>query len=141
MSDPLQKPLPPVDAVSQAYWARCAAGELTLQRCDACGHLQHYPRIACTSCQSRALSLVAASGRGTIRSFTVIRRAVSAAFEADVPYVVALIRLEEGPTMMSNVINADVEALEIGQAVEVTFEHRGEGMAIPQFVPAGAEST
>ncbi len=138
MSNPLEKPAPLVDAVSREYWERCAAGELTVQRCESCDHLQHYPRLVCTRCRSRSLSLVAASGRGTIRSFTVIRRAVSAAFDADVPYVVALVALEEGPTMMSNVIVSDVDTLAIGQPVQVTFEPRAGDLAVPVFVPTTA---
>jgi len=129
------KPLPPVDAVSAAYWARCAEGELCVQRCNTCGHLQHYPRIVCTACGAGDLGLVATSGKGTVRSYTIIRRAVSAAFEEDVPYVVALIQLDAGPTMMANVVNCDPESVAIGQQVTVVFEPRGENLHVPQFAP------
>jgi len=133
VSDVAAKPTPPIDPGSAEYWARCSTGELCVQRCDDCGHLQHYPRILCTQCRSGELALVAASGNGRVRSFTVIRRAVSAAFEADVPYVVALIELQEGPTMMANVVNCDAQSVAIGLAVKVVFEPRGEGIQIPQF--------
>ncbi len=128
------KPLPPFDPVSAAYWARCSEGELSLQRCRSCGHIQHYPRVLCTACGSDTLELVAASGRGVVRSCTIIRRAVSAAFDDDVPYVVALVALAEGPCMMANVVNCEAETVHIGQAVEVVFEARGE-VSIPQFQP------
>ena len=90
--------------------------------------------MLCTACGGDDLELVAVSGRGVVRSYTIIRRAVSSAFDADVPYVVALIALAEGPCMMANVINCDPEAVHIGQAVEVAFETRGE-LVIPQFQP------
>ncbi|MEM7018241.1 MAG: OB-fold domain-containing protein [Pseudomonadota bacterium] len=135
MSQIPAKPLPPIDAASQEYWDRCALGELTVQQCNICGHQQHYPRLACTACQGRELSLVNVSGQGTIRSFSIIRRAVSAAFNDDVPYVVALVQLAEGPTMMSNIINCEPESLKIGQGVQVVFESRGDGVKIPQFEP------
>lgn len=128
------KPLPPVDPGSAGYWARCGEGELTVQQCRACGHRQHYPRILCTACGSDDLELVAVSGRGVVHSYTIIRRAVSSAFDNDVPYVVALIALAEGPCIMANVIGCDVETVHIGQAVALVFEARGE-LSLPQFQP------
>ena len=127
------KPLPPVDAQSRGYWEACNRGHLVLQQCEACGHMQHYHRLLCTQCGGEVLADVEASGKGIIRSFTVIRRAVSSAFDADVPYVVALIELAEGPTMMSNVVDSPLENLRIGVPVELTFERRSDEINIPQF--------
>ncbi len=130
------KPLPPINPASQPFWDACAQGRLLLQRCGDCGHLQLYPRLLCAACGSRTLGWVEASGRGTVKTFTIIRRAVSAAFEPDAPYVVALVELEEGPTLMSNIIGCDPASVAIGQPVRVTFEKRAEGVAVPQFEPA-----
>ena len=130
------KPLPPINPASQPFWDACAKGRLLLQRCGDCGHLQLYPRLLCAACGSRNLEWAQASGRGTVQTFTIIRRAVSAAFEPDAPYVVALVELEEGPTLMSNIIGCDPASVAIGQPVRVTFEARGEGIAVPQFEPA-----
>ncbi|MCY3795976.1 MAG: Zn-ribbon domain-containing OB-fold protein [Gammaproteobacteria bacterium] len=130
------KPLPPINPATQPFWDACAQGRLLLQRCGDCGHLQLYPRLLCAACGSRTLGWVEASGRGTVKTFTIIRRAVSAAFEPDAPYVVALVELEEGPTLMSNIIGRDPASVAIGQPVRVTFEARGEGIAVPQFEPA-----
>ena len=127
------KPLPPVDAQSRAYWQASHEGRLLLQRCDACGHVQHYPRVLCVHCGHDQLTDVAACGSGTVRSFTIIRRAVSAAFDADVPYVVALIELPEGPTLMTNIIESPIEHIRIGSEVVLTFERRSDDIAIPQF--------
>ena len=75
------------------------------------------------------------SGAASLVSWTIIRRAVSAAFEADVPYVVALVQLDEGPTMMTNVVGCDPESLVMGQRLRVTFEQRGADLCVPQFKP------
>jgi uncharacterized OB-fold protein len=129
----LPKPLPPVDAQSRGYWEACNQGRLVLQTCQACGHVQHYHRILCARCGADRLDDIDAAGTGTVRSFTVIRRAVSSAFDADVPYVVALIELSEGPTMMSNLVESPLESIRIGEPVELTFERRTEEINVPQF--------
>lgn len=129
----LSKPLPPVDAQSRSYWEACNQGRLVLQQCAACGHVQHYHRILCTRCGADRLTEVDACGQGSVRSFTVIRRAVSSAFDADVPYVVALVELVEGPTMMSNLVESPLERIHIGVSVELTFERRSDAINIPQF--------
>jgi uncharacterized OB-fold protein len=128
------KPVPIANAETAAFWAGCNEGRLLLQRCGSCDARQFYPRLLCTRCGSRELEWQAASGAATIRTFTIIRRAVSEAFESDVPYVVALVALAEGPTLMSNIVDCDPEALFIGQPVTLTFEQRGD-QAIPQFTP------
>ncbi len=133
----MDKPLPPVNAESAPFWAACAQGRLVIQLCRECGAHQFYPRLICTGCGAGALDWVDASGRATLKTWTVIRRAVSAAFEADVPYVVALVELREGPVMMTNLIDCDPQALEIGQALRITFERRGAELAVPLFRPEG----
>lgn len=130
------KPLPPVNPETATFWQACNEGRLLVQRCTSCGYHQFYPRLVCTHCSSEALEWVEASGRGTVETFTVIRRAVSAEFEGDVPYVVALIKLEEGVRLMSNLVNCEPDAARIGLTVMVTFEQRSTEIAIPQFQPA-----
>ena len=78
---------------------------------------------------------IQASGRGTVASFTIVRRPVSEAYADEVPYVVALIQLEEGPTLMSNVIGCDPESVAIGMPVEVTFEDWSDAITVPKFRP------
>jgi hypothetical protein len=89
----------------------------------------------CTTCSGDKLEWVKAGGQGTILTFTIVRRPVSEAYAADVPYVVALIKLDEGPTMMSNVVQCDPETLQIGDPVQVVFEDWSEEISIPQFRP------
>ena len=84
---------------------------------------------------SKDLDWVSSSGRGTIRTFTVIRHPVSKAYADEVPYVIALIQLEEGPTMMSSLLACDPESVAIGTAVEVVFEQWSEAITMPKFQP------
>lgn len=134
MTDPT-KPAPRPNPETQPFWDACERGELTVQRCNNCKNLQHYPRVRCTSCQSTELSQVAVNGTGSVRTFTINRVPVSAAYAGDLPYVVALIELDEGPSMMANILHCDAEQVKIGMAVKVTFEPRGD-VQLPQFMPA-----
>ncbi|MEQ8857076.1 MAG: Zn-ribbon domain-containing OB-fold protein [Pseudomonadales bacterium] len=124
--------------LSEPYWAGCRAGELRLQHCEGCRRHQFYPRLMCSHCGSRDLSWQQASGRGTVASFTVVRRGVSAAYPA--PYVVALIDLPEGVRMMSTLVDVDPESVRIGDPVQVAFESVNEVIALPVFRPASAST-
>lgn len=129
---PMPLPLPAPNADSAAYWAGAKAGKLMLQRCRACNATWFLSRHLCASCWSDQVESVEASGRGRVHSFTVIHRAPSAAFAGEVPYVVALIDLAEGPRMLANIVGAGAREVAIDEAVKVVFEARGEG-ALPQF--------
>jgi uncharacterized OB-fold protein len=131
------KPIPTPTSTSREFWQRChSAQELTIQRCENCGHAIFYPRHACTRCASRSLVLQPTSGRGTVYSYTVVSQAPSEAFAADLPYVVALVDLEEGPRLMTNIVDADPSDVAIGMPVRLTFEQRGPDFHVPQFTPA-----
>ena len=130
---PPQLPQPIVNADSAPYWAGARAGKLLIRKCKDCGTLHFMPRYLCPACWSNNLEWVQAAGRGTVHSFTVIRRASDPAFADKVPYVVALIDLEEGPRMCANILGDDALSVNIGDAVSLTFEDRGDGALIPQF--------
>lgn len=125
-------PPPVANADSAPYWRAAKEGWLALQKCGDCGHVDFMPRHLCPSCWSDRREHVRASGKGTVHSFSVIRRAPLPAFAAIVPYVVALIDLEEGPRMPANIVGDDALTAEIGAPVELTFEDRGEAR-LPQF--------
>ncbi|MDD3885211.1 MAG: OB-fold domain-containing protein [Gallionella sp.] len=135
MNEMLTRNIPPITAETAEYWASCARHELQIQRCLECGTCQFFPRIMCTACSGKSLRWVRASGRGQVKSFTIVRRAVSEAYAAEVPYVVALVELEEGPTMMSNVVVGNVDEIRIGMPLEVVFDDWPEGVSIPKFKP------
>jgi len=135
MAAQMRKPAPAPTVETSPYWEGCKLRELRIQRCAACGHFQFFPRIYCTRCFGEHVEWVAASGHGRVLSFTVVRRPVSPAFAADVPYVVALVTLAEGPTMMTNIVGCAPERVTIGMQVVVTFEDWTADIAIPKFQP------
>jgi len=128
--------LPRPTPETQAYWEGCRQHQLLIQRCSECSRYQFYPRIICTGCMSNKIEWVKAKGSGQIISYTIVHRAISAAYAAEVPYVIALIQLEEGPKMMSNIVNCVPDKVMIGMSVEVVFEDWSEEITIPKFRPA-----
>ena len=124
---------------SAPFWQGCQDHKLLLQYCPVCGTHQFYPRVICANCMSEQLEWREASGRGTVETYTVVTRAVSEAYAADAPYVIALITLEEGPRMMSNVIGCDVESVKCGFAVEVVFERWSAEITMPKFRPVSGQ--
>lgn len=131
-------PAPIVNADSAPYWEGASQDKLLLQHCRDCGAKQFFPRFLCTSCGSDNMDWVEASGKGTVHSFTVVHRAAFPEFQAQTPYIVALVDLEEGPRMMTNIVGDGALDVEIGEPVAVTFEARGdEGAKVPQFRRAG----
>jgi uncharacterized OB-fold protein len=132
MSEPKPRPAPRPDPESAPYWAASVEGRLVVQKCTSCGHHQLYARAHCLECRS-PIEWVDASGRGTIYSYTVIRQNFSRAFKHLLPYVVALVDLDEGPRLMTNVVGCDPDDVQIGAAVQVRFEPVSEEAALPQF--------
>jgi uncharacterized OB-fold protein len=120
------------DSETRPYWEGLAQGELRIQRCDACSRAVFYPRSICPHCHADRLSWIVASGRGTIYSYTVAHQAFGM-FADEVPFIVAIIELEEGVRMMSRIIDAPRERVAIGLPVQVTFETVGENMILPYF--------
>mgnify|MGYP001341657863 CR=1 FL=1 len=129
------KPIPFVDNVTKPFWDATVEGRLTFQECPACGHRQFYPRAICTACGGTP-ELVDAAGTGTVHTFTVIRQFGGPGFKDELPYVVAMIELDEGPRMMGNVTDVDPELVRIGDPVQVWFAPAGDRCAIPLWRPA-----
>jgi uncharacterized protein len=114
---------------TQEFWDAAARGEFLVRRCAACGKAHWYPRTLCPFCSSWDTEWVPGSGRGVIYSFSVMRR-------AEPPFVMAYVTLEEGPTMMTNLVDCDPATLRIGGAVELVFKPSEGGFAVPCFRPA-----
>ena len=134
----LPAPAPMVLPEVKAFWDGTAEGRLLLPRCDDCQGFIWYPRPFCPSCASTKVSWIAASGRGSVYSYTINRRGqadLSAYKEAGV-YVLAYVELDEGPRMMTNIVDCDPDSVKIGQRVQVVFHDTGEGTALPRFRPA-----
>lgn len=129
------KPRPRIDTVSRGFWDNARAHRLSVQRCDDCGH-QHVPGSpVCPNCLSESLSWVPVSGRGTLLSWVRFHRAYWDGFRADLPYLVCLVGLEEGPMLVSNIVDATPEELTIGMAVEAVFEPVDDELTLPKFRP------
>jgi len=135
----LPAPAPAVLPEVKAFWDATAEGRLVLPRCTECQTLIWFPRPFCPNCASTSVEWVPASGRGSVYSYTVNRRGV-----ADLPayrdagvYVLAYVELEEGPRMMTNIVDCDPDSVRIGQKVELVFHDTGQGTALPRFKPAG----
>ena len=129
--------LPRPNADSAPFWAATAEERLLIQRCETCARAQFPPRARCLACGG-ALAWEDSCKRGVIHSFTIVQRAPNAAFKAKVPYVVALIDLQEGPRLMLNVLEAAADpALAIGAPVRVVFEAGDGGARLPQAVLDG----
>jgi len=132
------KPLPAPDVDSAPYWDGCKSHRLLLQRCDACASFRFPAGPVCPNCNSREARWMPASGRGTVFSWIVVRHPVPAeVYGADVPYTVALIDLEEGVRMASNVVGCDPEALHAGMRVSVHFDDVTPEISLPRFKPMG----
>ena len=127
-------PLPVTDGDTMPFWEGTRRGELRIQRCRACGRHVFYPRAVCPFCMSDELDWVRASGRGVVYSFTVVHRAPEE-FQHQVPYVVALVDLEEGPRLMTRIVDVEPHAVHIGMPVEVTFRPVTEEIVLPCFRP------
>jgi uncharacterized OB-fold protein len=133
-----ERPLPRPTPETAHFWEGTRAGELRLQRCDDCQHVYFPPRPFCPACASRAVSVFAASGRGRLDSYVISHRP-HPAFEP--PYAIALVALEEGPRMMSNIVECEQtpEALALDMPLEVTFAPQNDEISLPLFRPAHGE--
>ncbi len=128
-----EKPLPIIDPDSAPYWSATQQHKLVIPRCLDCGKHHFYPRALCPHCHSDKLEWTEISGRGTVYSYIVANRPAGPAFKADIPYVVAVIDLAEGPRMMSNIVIDDPSKVKIGDAVQVCFEDVTPEITLPKF--------
>ena len=130
-----QRALPKPTPETEHFWEGTRRGELRLQRCDDCGTVYFPPRPFCPACSSRAVSVFVASGRATLDSYVINERPHPA---FDGPYSIALVRLEEGPRLMSNVVGCaqTPEALVLDMPLKVTFARQNEEISLPLFEPA-----
>jgi hypothetical protein len=132
------KPVPKSTPETQPFWDGTAAGELRIQRCLTCTRHYFYPRPSCPNCGSDEVEWVRASGRATLYSY-VINHRPAPGFEEDGPYAIAVVLLEEGVRMMTNIVGVEItpENLPLDMELKVVFEQRGD-MSVPLFEPAGA---
>lgn len=123
-------PSPAVTSETAQFWSKANGGQMMVPQCKSCGKFHWYPRANCPFCSSDQVELKPAIGNGTIYSFSVSRRGKSDS------YVIAYVTLDEGVTMMTNIVNADATKLAIGQKVRVALVDSENGQKVPMFEPA-----
>lgn len=127
--------LPPVDPLSAPWWDATREHRLLLQRCERCGHRQHHPRYLCTGCGGTALGWAPCDGAGVVDTYTVVHRAPRAG--VPVPYLVARVRLDDGPVLLTNLVDVEPseDAVTIGARVALRWRDLSDGRALPVFTP------
>ena len=130
------KPIPKPTPETAPFWAGCAEGELRLQHCLSCSHVQYPARKLCSGCFAEDVEWRAASGRGSIRSWSTVVMPGAPGFETEVPFLSVLVALEEGPTMISVLRQCTADEIDFDMPVEVIFEQRSDTIFMPYFKPA-----
>ncbi len=136
MSD-YEKPLPNITENTRKYWEGCRQHKLLLPKCRACDKFFFFPNNFCPHCLSEDVEWLEASGRGRVHTFSVVERPPTIPFSSDVPYVVVIIELDEGPRMMSSLIGVAPGDVRVDMPVEVVFEEATEEVVLPKFRPVG----
>ena len=132
-------PLPTPQPETDFYWEKARAHELWLMRCDDCQRTYFYPRSICPHCFSRNTRWVQSSGRGTLYAFAIAHRPPTPAFQDRVPYVAAMVELEDGVRLPTNLVDVepDPAKIRIGMPVEVVFDDVTDAITLPKFRPSG----
>lgn len=134
--DKVQKPLPIVTPLDELYWKFTQQHELRLQRCSRCRQFRFPASAVCPECDADEAEWIAVSGNGTLFSWVVFHKCYFPGFAQEIPYNVAMIRLDEGPMFISNVTGVDNAALRKGMRLSVYFEDVSEEFTIPKFRPS-----
>jgi uncharacterized OB-fold protein len=132
---PAAKPLPQPGPDMVPFFDAARRHELVVQRCNGCGTPRFPARTICSRCLSRDAAWVPVSGRGTVFSFVVMHQANHPGFAAEVPYAVVVVELDEGPRLLSNVVDCPVDEIRIGLPVEVVFDVLTPEVTLPKFRP------
>lgn len=133
----LVKPLPLPTKWSQPFWDAAKEHKLTLKKCSKCGNIDHPPYLYCTNCMADEHEWIEASGKAKLVAYAINEFGVPFPFWEDLPYVVAMIDLPEGPRMISNIVECDQDKLENGMDLEVVWDDVSEDISLPKWKPAG----
>jgi uncharacterized OB-fold protein len=114
---------------TRVFWEAAARGRLLVPKCTSCGRAHWYPRAICPHCASTAIEMHAAKGTGEVYSYSIMRRAKT-------PYAIAYVRLSEGATMMTNIVDCEFADIAVGMPVKLVFKDNAEGYKLPMFTKA-----
>ena len=133
---PDSMPPPLADATTLPWWEAAAEHRLVFQQCTDCDHTRHPPAPVCPECRSADFEWLEVTGRGEVYTYTIVHRPIAA--EQELPFVIAVVALEDagGVRILSNLVDVDTGAIEIGMPVEVVWEDMSADLAIPRFRPA-----
>ena len=129
-------PRPMNETLSRPFWEATKRHELVMPRCRTCSKIFFYPREQCPNCYSSDLDWTQVSGKGRLYTFTVVHQTAHPAFQPEAPHIYAIIQLNEGPRMPSNLIGCDIEDAQIDMAVEAVFDDASEDYTLVKFKPA-----
>lgn len=132
------RPQPRIDAWAWPFWEAARQRRFIIQRCSACNEAVFYPRPACPQCGAESLAWEDASGKATIYSYTVVEAYPPSAFADEVPFVIAIVQLDEGPRMMTNIVGADPDSVHCDMRVAVDFQAISDEITLPVFRPEEA---
>ena len=130
-----KKPLPKPNSDTRPFWDGCRGHQLKFQKCRNCHHVRWPPSVICPQCYSNDAEWITASGRGTVYTYAVYQQAFHEAFKDDIPYVTAVVELEEGPHLITNVIDCKPDELKCDMPVEVVWNDVTTEFSLPKFSP------
>lgn len=138
MTAQYNKPLPtPMNKeISQPFWDAAKRHELVMPRCRNCSNLFFYPREQCPNCYSDNTEWIPVTGKGRLYSYTVVYQPAHPSFQADAPHIYAVVQLNEGPRMPTNLVECDIDDVEVEMPVEVVFDDVSEEVTLVKFKPA-----
>jgi uncharacterized OB-fold protein len=138
MTTEYRKPLPnPLNLeVTKPFWEAAKRHELLMPRCQQCNRLFFYPREACPNCLSPDIGWETVSGKGKLYSYTIINQPANPAFRADAPYIYGIVELDEGPRMVTNLVDCPLDEVKVDMPVTVAFDDVTEDVTLIKFRPA-----
>ena len=128
-----KKPLPTITDENRGFWEGAKRGKICMQQCSECKHIRYPVSHVCPKCLSYNFAWTDLSGRGSVFSYVVFHQLYNQAFKDDIPYNVAMVQLEEGPRMYSNIVGTDNDAVKVGDEVEAVFDAVTPEVTIPRF--------
>ena len=132
------KPRPQPNRDTAPFWKGCGRHELCFQKCSSCSEVRWPPSPVCPECHSSATEWIVSAGRGRVYTFAVYHTAFHPAFEGELPYIIAVVELEEGPHLITNIVGAKPSEIECDMPVEVVWEDIEDGLSIARFRPVSA---
>jgi len=138
---PYDKPLPKINADNRPFWEGCRRHELRFQQCAECGHVRWPPSDRCPDCLSGNTDWLIASGTGRVYTYAVYHVSYHPGFAGDLPYTVAVVVLDEGPRLLTNIVGCQPGEVRCDMPVEVTWTDVDEQVSLPQFRPVSFTAT